>query len=781
MKISNNYSFNIRNLQAKKQSLPISSETKTQEYSEYAPYPFLSFGAIHNVKQRKFDIDSAKEKLLKQLNEILEANRDKEELFAIYMREFMKEKAQFIKKAEMLYLEMQEIDENPYHSQEYLSEKYEEFHKRHIQLEKEAYKKRPFVLPKKYDEKVDFALLNAFKTAAMEDNFNFEKVYQDYYKDLSTISDVYDIPKRYPKIKLPVPAHIVISDKIKDCLTRDFYEDLIELMFEDSEGGQIIDFCTNKIKQICAKNPKLSDKEYQRIIEVAILHIDYVARSMYKNGTLNNIPDQRKNKTIQLSDLDIKLLSLDYNDFALSVIRQMYLEKKNPSQIKYSDGKNVIPLSALQGTPYKFEKPSEKMKPFIRAAAEIEAAKRDYDRFDDKQLRERLNFFLNKDIASSDEFLDKFVEFDSCDLSTKDKDNFKKFLCILDSVYDGKTTETDALKILIDKDIRPHETEKKEAVEKAKMLAAIRAEQQKGYELSSLKSKFDNLVNILYMNDMSNLAATCANMRPENLEEQSVEDANFIIDVINSNLSSSFVVKNENKIKSLILNRNTYNYYKKNAPDSAVFANAQKYATDYNGDVDKNRVGRYLHFSEILQNLPESLEYVSDKELVQGVLARVKDEQKQIEYLCKLDEYNCFNEVQKTQINEIMGLFDVKDSIDKYILKQIVENKYVKENTVAKVKINESGDTVDATISANAKQQILNKYKFPTCLTYMQAFEDGLNTFASDWGSTGIKKTGTNNKALEYKLEIKIMGHDDRLFSVDNNYYFDVFSDRGLH
>ena len=158
MKISNNYSFNIRNLQAKKQSLPISSETKTQEYSEYAPYPFLSFGAIHNVKQRKFDIDSAKEKLLKQLNEILEANRDKEELFAIYMREFMKEKAQFIKKAEMLYLERQEIDENPYHSQEYLSEKYEEFHKRHIQLEKEAYKKRPFVLPKKYDEKVDFAI-----------------------------------------------------------------------------------------------------------------------------------------------------------------------------------------------------------------------------------------------------------------------------------------------------------------------------------------------------------------------------------------------------------------------------------------------------------------------------------------------------------------------------------------------------------------------------------------------------------------------------------------------
>ena len=63
----------------------------------------------------------------------------------------------------------------------------------------------------------------------------------------------------------------------------------------------------------------------------------------------------------------------------------------------------------------------------------------------------------------------------------------------------------------------------------------------------------------------------------------------------------------------------------------------------------------------------------------------------------------------------------------------------------------------------------------------MQAFEDGMKMFATDWGSTGIKKTGTNNKALEYKLEIKIMGHDDRLFSKENDYIFDVFSDRGLH
>ena len=53
-------------MQVKQQTLPILSDQKSYETREYAPYPYLSFGAIHNVKQRKVDVDSAKEKLLKQ-------------------------------------------------------------------------------------------------------------------------------------------------------------------------------------------------------------------------------------------------------------------------------------------------------------------------------------------------------------------------------------------------------------------------------------------------------------------------------------------------------------------------------------------------------------------------------------------------------------------------------------------------------------------------------------------------------------------------------------------
>ena len=53
-------------MQVKQQSLPILFEQKSYETREYAPYPYLSFGAIHNVKQKKFDIDECFSVLFKK-------------------------------------------------------------------------------------------------------------------------------------------------------------------------------------------------------------------------------------------------------------------------------------------------------------------------------------------------------------------------------------------------------------------------------------------------------------------------------------------------------------------------------------------------------------------------------------------------------------------------------------------------------------------------------------------------------------------------------------------
>lgn len=780
MKITNNFNINTYSFQAKKKNPPEVVNAQTPIEQEVSPYPVESLKEIYNVKPKKMDVDEAKSKLLRQLNEVLHANRDIDELYNDYVRQFTIREQDFLKRIAKLYAERDELIENLPSDIKGLEVKFKDIESRRAQLEKDMRKKYEFVLPEKRDDKIDCALLNKFKNSALEDNFNFEKVYQDYYQDLNNVETVEELTKRYPKIKIPTPAHIVIAKKIEDCLTRDFYQKMERLIAPDN-NSELIGFCESQVKEICPKSSKLSDEEYERVVQIAVLNIGYAFQKIYDNDSINSIPEIRKNKKVQITDLDARLLNMEYQDFVLSIMRQMYFEHKNPSAVKYSDGINTVSLSELQGTPYKVEKPSEKIKPFIRAGIEIERARRSYGIFKDEQLRNRLEFFVNKGIANSDEIFEKIVEFASCDLSTKDKDNCIKFLRILDAVADGKISEKEALAIIESNDLKPHETNKKRAAEKLEILEAMKLEQQKANELNDLRSNFDDTINKLYMNDMSGLASTCSKYRPENLDEKSIEKANFIIDVINSNCSEDLEIIAKDKVKSIIVNRDAYYYYKENDSENPIYKKAIDYAKDYDGNVDIDKVGEYLHNAEIIQNAPKSLEYVADKEIVEGIINRAKTLDEQVKYLCRFNEYSRLSDKQKTEINEILDLFYLDDSVEKYIVKQIVETKYVKKDTFAKAKINENGDTVDVTITANAKQQILDKYKFPNCLTYMQAFEDGMKSFASDWGSTGIKKTGTNNKALEYKLEIKIMGHDDRLFSRDNDYYFDVFSDRGLH
>ena len=70
---------------------------------------------------------------------------------------------------------------------------------------------------------------------------------------------------------------------------------------------------------------------------------------------------------------------------------------------------------------------------------------------------------------------------------------------------------------------------------------------------------------------------------------------------------------------------------------------------------------------------------------------------------------------------------------------------------------------------------------FPRCVDFMTDFEKAMTTVASERGSSGIKRVTKNNKAIEYKMELKLINHDDRLFASQKDYYFDVFSDKGLH
>ena len=85
-------------------------------------------------------------------------------------------------------------------------------------------------MPKPVAPELDNALISRFKVALLEENYNLDKVFNDYYSSLKDINNLEELHKVYPKIKLPTNPADVVAEKISGVLTRDFYEELDFLM-----------------------------------------------------------------------------------------------------------------------------------------------------------------------------------------------------------------------------------------------------------------------------------------------------------------------------------------------------------------------------------------------------------------------------------------------------------------------------------------------------------------------------------------------------------------------
>lgn len=123
-----------------------------------------------------------------------------------------------------------------------------------------------------------------------------------------------------------------------------------------------------------------------------------------------------------------------------------------------------------------------------------------------------------------------------------------------------------------------------------------------------------------------------------------------------------------------------------------------------------------------------------------------------------------------------------RNSLDKNILKSIIENNYLFSETSAKAVMTDAGNKrITATIMPEAKQGIYDYYKFPKCLEYFSAFEDALTQFAVNKNSSGIKRLGKNNDSMKDVIELKIKGYSDRLVDYTGSYKFNTFSNTGFH
>ena len=754
---------------------------------ELNTYPAVYFCARIAPKGNNGIVDS--DKLLTKLDDILKLNTNDTELTLEeliqksfdYIIKFMKRKTQ---RRSALENEFEFVTNNKNLNG---SQKYSEacrIRKELINLEKE----KP-VLPnrQKSDNRdkssIDFVLINKFKTALLNENFDFEKIFKQYYSELNNIKTLSELKEKFPNIHIPRRPEEVVAQKIENSLTRDFYEKINEYNeVSDFKGrtGFISETLYSTFENLFKnKSQESKNKIYDNVSIPTVKQIRKRLELINDEG-LSSIPQFRKQKPI-LSETDYLLLDVNYDDFVLTVLKEQYLNFKRINDIVYSkDGFN-IKLSSVKDKDYCFEKIPSKIIDLMKDAEALKKVQRDYNKYTNEQFQKRLEYYADL-YGENDDLLEKIIDFANCKYTQEDTAMLKQFLKEIDDVFDGKQSMENALTNIKNKKIHPTGTVKIDAEQRLKALE-LQKESQKKYEaLKAVQKEFDEYINLLYKNNLSYLAEICSGFRPTSIDKKEIYNANHIIELIKKNSSSSTHKLNNSKLEIDITRWNKYTEYAENEPNSEILALAKKFALDEFGNVDTNKAGKYLINAEALDIYPQSIEFARDKELFKEVVKNSgNDKDTIIRNICKYDDYLDLDDKKKTYIKEILNIFGMKNDFDKNILKYIIKNHYIKADTTNLVRTNNPGSKeIYATIGAAAKNSIYEKYKFPKCVELFEDFEDALSKFATSKQSSGIKHIGRNNKSLKDVYELKIIGYPDRVFAYDG-YYFNDYSAVGTH
>ncbi len=747
----------------------------------------VPFAAIHKIKLKKLDVDVEKPKLIKQIADILEDDISDLDIEDFYMNAIVKLREKyrsFQQRQQALWDKLEALDADvamePSRKATLLLQYKGEF---------EGLKKFRFATPKppvkKTDDRTDYQLLNKFKSALTKDDLNLRRVHAEHYAGLEKIDTITKLRILYPQIRIPKKPEDVIVGKIVDTFTRDFYIELDSL----SRGGdreKVFEFCESKlesyIEKMCAKYGGEADTYYEELIIPFFKKVSSNIKAIRAKGP-QIIPENRKVKEPQITKTDVDLLGVDFDDFVLTVLKRQYLDGEKLNDIVYEKFGKRIPIRSLSNTEYKMDKSSEKVKQFMISADKMRAAQRDYDNFTLEQLKVALSRCAAKPLGDNEQAFNTFVSFENCRFEPEDIEQVKKLLRVADDVEDGKLSIDEAVKFIQQEKICPRGTEKFNELEYEKFAKELKAEQQNIRRLESFQDEFDDVINILYKNNMNAVAGTVSKFRPISLDGNDTTQAKFVIKMIRESLEGdSDIVANKAKLESTISRWNTYNYYVKNDAGSPILKKAITFASRADGSIDIDKAGQYIMNAEIVNGYPETASFVQKPEVLKRIMDRVVNKEDAVTYLAKFDDYETLLPVQKTKLSEIMKMFDMKDPVDKQIVKYIVENDYVMTDTSVMARLNDKNSGLtEVKMASSAKQQILEKYKYPVCMGYLEGFEDALSQISS-LGSSGIKHmSSSSNRSLEHKMELKLSGHDDRLFSSNNDYVFDIFSEHGMH
>lgn len=743
----------------------------------------IAFTGIHNIVPKRLNIDLESKKLVKQISEILETDTSDlspEDLLLTSMSKMLSNFRNIQMKMNKLIEKLDLLDADTRMPSKQKLDLLNAYRKEFKTLDKMK------ITPAKstnaqstVDERIDFQLLNRFKVALSKEDYGLLRVYKDYYSGLESVKDLDELAQKYPKIKLPPRPEMVVSKKIVSTLTRDFYEQLHELALKENYDG-IYQMMHKVVKSLCdnltVKYNVDSDSAYRRLSEDTYKAILDKYKDIRAKDSFTSIPINRKVKEPQITPLDIAMLRVDFDGFVLDVLKRQYLNSEKLNDIVYEANGVKIPVKSLGNTEYKMAKASEKTRRIITMAEKIKEAQRDYDAFTTEELKARLIRFASGKAGHDDILFEKIIEFDSCRFEPDDIVMLRQFLRKLDDFEDGVISLDDLHGSIISENIRPKGSELLDELERKNLADELKLEQRKVFELTSLQDDFDKMIDTLYSNNMSTIAGICSKYRPLSLDPDSVSKAKHLVSLVLNQIDSSDLSRAN--LESKIVNWDTYNFYLVNKSTDSVFQKAQLFARNADGTIDIDKAGHYIATRELVDNYPKSISFAKYPEFLKKLMSKVSDPDEAVEYLFKYDKYFELPEIQKSQMSILEEMFDLKSPSDKFVLKHIVEEEYANIGTKVSTRLNDKGsETTESIFHPAAKLQIINKYMFPTCISYLKAFEEALSTVAPSRGATGIKI----NKGLSYRLEAKNKAFEDRLLSSKDDYVFDIYLDKGLH
>lgn len=742
----------------------------------------ISFaGATVVQKTITSQIEHEKSKLLRLFKDILALNvpilTEEEKIFAQIKKAHALIKASIRKEDEIEFRMLSLMENNSLNAQQKLNLA-QQLKKEYNRLLKTRLTDIEEQKPPK--DNFDYSLISKFKNAILNNDFNLAEIQEDHYSGLKDITTVKEFKEKYPSIRIPANPREVIAQKIFDTFDRDFYYDL-DRIFDTKNESIVLEF----MFRYCDAYFEILSEQFEDMNKYDLLNefgktVTEKVLAKYlelkENDNFESIPENVKYNIAEVSKTDKEMLKLDYDALVIGTLKQLYLENKKLNQIEYKEGDTSFSVATIKDPTYQFEKIPEKMKRLIAESYKPAKLQKEYQKYTTEELKARLNYFVNREVGNRDEIFDTIIDFDSSKFTNEDKQYLIKFLHILDDINEGKISIDDGITIINSNSLRPHGTFKLNEIERKTIEEKIKQEKEQILAFNKLRENFDDAINKLYALNLASLATSFSKFYPENNNEESIKATQKAIEVINKNLR----FKNSQHIQAGLLRWEIFNDYLNNSQDSIQFKQAMKYAQYFGSDNIDNKCGQYLINRELVDNYPKSLSMAPRPKILERVMQKFDyDKDLATIYLCKHEDYLMLDKKDKQSILKILEIFDEKNSNDRVLLKPIIEKDYINNDTAIQ-NPNLSG-TNEATMASKAKLEIFNKYKFPGCVDLYKEFEEALSMIATEYGTSGIKKTGTNNNAIEHKIEVKIMGYPDRLFSSQNNYYFDIYDEKGLH